>query len=455
MSRDKKVNPLWSDDQRKERRFRAGDEDQRSHFERDRDRVLYCSAFRRLGGVSQVVSADHIEPFHNRLTHTIKVAQLGRRLAQYLCDQQPDETGQVGLDPEVVEASCLIHDLGHPPFGHIGEEVLAERVISHGDPEGYEGNAQSFRIVTKLALRSPSRGGLDLTRAVLCASLKYPWGHAESKRKGTKKFGHFQCETDDFGWCRLDWMKDSRTIEAAIMDYADDIAYSVHDLEDFHRIRAVPWHLMQISRRRSKPETRAPELIDAALRAWYDKPVDARARLNKAAEYIFGNIKEHAPIYNEPYEGTRDQRVSLRNWTSDLIRRFVRDLRPKISVRNGTPVLVISSNADAEIRLLKQITRTFIIDETIIGAQQFGQRRVVHEVFDVIVDDIALHRSRGAPLKITPKKFHYLMEDSSDGLSNSRLAADCVSSLTERELIALHHRLTGQVGGSIVDPIVR
>ena len=124
-------------DPRTARRHNAGEEDQRHYFERDRDRVLYSSALRRLGGVSQVVSAEHIEPFHNRLTHTIKVAQLGRRLAQYLQHEQKEEATIVGLDPEAVEAACLIHDLGHPPFGHVGEEVLNEETIRGGDQEGF------------------------------------------------------------------------------------------------------------------------------------------------------------------------------------------------------------------------------------------------------------------------------------------------------------------------------
>ncbi|MEQ1713395.1 MAG: hypothetical protein ABL908_18630, partial [Hyphomicrobium sp.] len=288
------------------------------------------------------------------------------------------------------------------------------------------------------------------------ASLKYPWGHGVARAAGSKKFGVFQCETVDFDWARLAKLEKKPTVEAALMDYADDIAYSVHDLEDFHRIRAVPWHIIEIDRRRKKrPATKATELIDAALAAWFKAPPDAKKRLDDAAIFLIGSIKEHRPIYSEPYEGTRDQRVSIRNWTSDLIHRYVRTLRPRIKIVSGDPVLVVNPEAEAEIRLLKQITRTFVIDETVIGAQQHGQRKIAKEVFDCLFEDVARHRSIGKKLNVTPKRFHYLMEDSAGGVSNARLVADCISSLTERELIALHQRLTGQVGGSITDPIVR
>src|SRR5262245_59319850 len=177
--------------------------DQRDPFQLDRDRVLYSTAFRRLAGVTQVVSPSEGEVFHNRLTHTLKVAQIARRLAEMFLERDrkartklADEWG--GIEPEVVEAAALAHDLGHPPFGHVAEEELGHLVaaIVHSEKtskdskakatppteedlkkcEGYEGNAQSFRILTALSVRRPGATcGLDLTRATLHATLKYPW----------------------------------------------------------------------------------------------------------------------------------------------------------------------------------------------------------------------------------------------------------------------------------------
>jgi dGTPase len=156
--------PLWSENDRARRRHSAVREDQRDRFERDRDRILYSSAFRRLAGITQTVRAGEADVFHTRQQHTIKVAQVGRRLAQNCLKQQSELGEHLGVHPEVVEAACLAHDLGHPPFGHIGERVLHQLVVE-ADQNGFEGNAQTFRIVTKLAVRFAECPGLDLTRA--------------------------------------------------------------------------------------------------------------------------------------------------------------------------------------------------------------------------------------------------------------------------------------------------
>src|SRR5205809_376743 len=176
---------------RHDNRPNAGD-DYRSPSQRDRDRVLYSSSFRRLAEVTQVVAANSGYVFHNRLTHSLQVAQVGRRLAEKLNKIQP-ETKEF-IDPDVVEAACLAHDLGHPPFGHIAEHALNELADEIG---GFEGNAQSFRIVTRLASRSPNHAGLDLTAATLAAVLKYPWQRGGNPQK-TNKWGAYDSETRDF-----------------------------------------------------------------------------------------------------------------------------------------------------------------------------------------------------------------------------------------------------------------
>ncbi len=208
--------------------------DQRLEPQRDRDRVLYSSAFRRLAGVTQVVAADEGDFYHNRLTHTIKVAQVARRVAEHLVN-----TAHAGafIDPDVCEAAALAHDLGHPPFGHVGEMTLDECVVGQGLADGFEGNAQSFRIVTRLALRRPDFPGLNLTRATLAAILKYPWLRQErgSDQKRHAKYGAYSTEADVLAWARELAPSGSlqRGVEAEIMDWADDVTYAVHDIEDF------------------------------------------------------------------------------------------------------------------------------------------------------------------------------------------------------------------------------
>ena len=145
------------------------DDDQRTSFQRDRDRILYSSAFRRLEGVTQVASVSEGYIFHNRLTHSLKVSQIARRLAEHLLDEGADEEV---LSPDVAEAAALAHDLGHPPFGHVGETELHDLLDSQGHSEGFEGNPQSFRVVTRLAVRFKEWDGLNLTRATLAAVIK-------------------------------------------------------------------------------------------------------------------------------------------------------------------------------------------------------------------------------------------------------------------------------------------
>ena len=261
-------------------------DDQRHPFERDRDRLLYSSAFRRLSGITQIVRAGEADVFHTREQHTIKVAQVGRRLAQHCRAQDPQICDAVGLHPEVVEAACLAHDLGHPPFGHVGEDVLHQMVEKH-DADGFEGNAQSFRIITKLAVRFDIPG-LDLTRATLAACLKYPWLRNPDDPGRTKKWGAYGLDEDDFHFAR-EGLDEHLTAEAELMDWADDIAYSVHDLEDFHRCGALPWpNILE--------GDRSEMCVQMSHSAWYGAPLDAAGRLRDALrrldQFLMGAFRD-------------------------------------------------------------------------------------------------------------------------------------------------------------------
>src|SRR5258706_1848411 len=146
----------------------------------DRDRIVSSPFFARLGGVTQVISPGGSGLLvHNRLTHSLKVAQVARAVAERLTTDDrfaSPLTALGGCDPDVVEAAALAHDLGHPPFGHLGEEVLDRLARQRLQlPDRFEGNAQSYRIVTSTEIRGTSTIGLDLTAAVRAAMLKYPW----------------------------------------------------------------------------------------------------------------------------------------------------------------------------------------------------------------------------------------------------------------------------------------
>ena len=201
--------------------------------------------------MTQVVSADRGYVFHNRLTHSLKVAQLARRISEKLRGTHKNEADALHApDPDIAEAAALAHDLGHPPFGHIAENELDRLARNAGLEDGFEGNAQSFRIVSKLAVgdavtadsdKTPVIRGLNLTRATLNAILKYPWGHGDNPDK-KNKWGVYDTERNLYNWVRqINSLHSFAKIpEAAIMDWADDITYAVHDLVDFYCAGQIP-----------------------------------------------------------------------------------------------------------------------------------------------------------------------------------------------------------------------
>lgn len=428
----------WTLAERQTRRHKNNTGDQRSEFERDRDRLLYSSAFHRLAGITQIVRAGEADVFHTRQQHTIKVAQVGRRLGQKLAKEQPAAAAHRGLDPEVVEAACIAHDLGHPPFGHIGEHTLDTLVKKHDD-DGFEGNAQSFRIVTRLAVRFPDAPGIDMTRATLAACLKYPWFRSRTG-KAAVKWSAYKSEEEDFRFARQFHEHESKTLEAELMDWADDVAYSVHDLEDFHRCNALPWQRVFADRTR---------IIDHALGA-DGGDAAKRKRLEAAYDRLKGFLEgTYTELLSEPYEGSREQREQLRRMTSTLIGKYIAAIKINEDPASETAVTFDQASVD-EVQVLKQITRDYIIGSPILAAQQFGQQRIVEELYDALTNS---HQgSEGYPAFL-PVRLRYLRPIART--SPARFVADCIASLSEAEAVGLHARLTGTSTGSVLDPIVR
>ncbi len=426
---------------RDSRRHNAAKDDQRNNFQRDRDRILYSSAFKRLAGVTQIVRAGEADVFHTRLTHSLKVAQLGRRIAQLRQAQQSSLCAELGVDEEVVEAACLAHDLGHPPFGHAGEHVLNELVEKYGDPDGFEGNAQTFRIITKLSVRFSHCEGLDLTRATLAACLKYPWIRKRSDPSRRKKWSVYRSEKDDFKFAWSGQKHQVKTAEAELMDWADDIAYSVHDLEDFHRCGAIPWH--QIF-----SDEGQEQLIKRAKSAWWQPKPDTEGQLRKSLRSIISLFELAIPGLLVPYVGTRDQRIQIRVLTSQLIGKYLKDITLRRPTKANPKSVEISETAKTEIQLLKQITRDYIFSNPALIAQQKGQSKIIRELFQEIYEEV-----KGKKKSLLPQRFRHLLDDNT--VSSARITADCISSLTEAEAVALHARLNGYSGGSVLDPIVR
>jgi dGTPase len=290
----------------------------RTEFQRDRARVLHSSALRRLAAKTQIVRAGSGDFPRTRLTHSLECAQIGRELGALL-----------GCDPDLVDAACLAHDIGHPPFGHNGETALARLADPGGELAcgGFEGNAQSLRILTRLEPKVPGTG-LNLTRATLDAALKYPWvagfsvqPHSSAQASVSlqppdslqppKKYGAYECDLPVFEWIRAGAPAGRRCLEAQVMDWADDVAYSVHDVEDGLHAGLVSLNALRDSAERV--------LISQLARDAYCKPEWAVPVAE--LEEVFTDFLA-LPFWDFSFDGGYAALVAAKTLTSELVGRF-------------------------------------------------------------------------------------------------------------------------------------
>jgi dGTPase len=426
--------------------------DQRGPFERDRDRILYCTAFRRLAGVTQVVGVAEGHRFHNRLTHTLKVAQIARRLTEHLCKQQPELCQALSIHPEVVEAVALAHDIGHPPFGHVGEEELCRMVDDLWEgPErsGFEGNAQSFRIINKLSLRHTAHLGLNLTRATLGALLKYPWFRSQDETSWKhKKWSAYETEAEELTFARKYYDGEQKSAEAEIMDWADDIAYAVYDLEDFWRVGIIPLGTI------IRSDKNLEKFLKGTTPLWWDGEGAPTQQDFEQWEERMQQLLEHVPLeMHEPYTATHAQRAATRNWASKMVGRYVR-LEAPITLHEPTtedPRFVrIEPRAQQEITFLKALTRHYVFEDPALAAQQRGHRLVVRHLFTELFEIVSSGET-GA----IPSRWRDDLKTAHDHNDKVRLVADMVAGMTEQEAMDMYRRLYGIDAGSVLDPIIQ
>ena len=409
--------------------------DSRSRFERDRDRVLYSDAFRRLGFVTQVISPYEHIAVHTRLTHVLKVAQIGRRLAERLLRERPIQVLQGGgLCADVVEAAALAHDLGHPPFGHVVEEKLnklATRALSDSASpgDGFEGNAQSFRLVTQLEVRgSNSAAALDLTRATLNALLKYPWLYGENPKK-SEKWGAYGSEKSAFDFARDCLAKDQawsqkQTLEAQIMDWADDITYAVHDLEDFYRARKIPLQVLRDTKGSKEEIERVLDRMFSRLKIKESEHDDYKS----IAFGLFGLL----PVL-EAYSGSQTQRRYL----TDFVNRKLTDFVMKTEVSEDGS-LQRDQRLDREVTILKQLTWFYVIEDPALAEQQHGQCKIVEDLFEIYSNEIESNKHR-----ILPPAFRDQVSDLKTKQDKVRFVVDLIAGMGEQEIYNRHQVLTG------------
>lgn len=391
----------------------------RTSFERDRARVVHSSGLRRLGAKTQVMGPGTDDFARTRLTHSLEVAQVGRQLGAAL-----------GCDPDVVDTACLAHDLGHPPFGHNGERALAEIA---GHVGGFEGNAQTLRMLTRLepkVVRPDGRCvGLNLTRASLDASTKYPWLPGEGpSRDGvpTRKFGVYTDDLEVFAWLREGAPPGRRRcIEAQVMDLSDDISYSVHDVED-----ALVSGRVDL---RGLAEPGERDRLLAQIRDWYDPPV-TDDHLREAMEVL-----PRLPSWVSRYDGTRAGLAALKDMTSQLIGRFCLAAEHATRAQHGGGRLtryiadvVLPAATLAEISVLKGVAALYVMGPREDEPVYQYQREIVTDLVAVLTDT--------APDSLE-EHFAADWRDAADDGARFRVVLDQVASLTDLSALAWHTRL--------------
>jgi dGTPase len=394
---------------------------ERTPFERDRARLVHAASSRRLAAKTQVVGPESDDFVRNRLTHSLEVAQIARDLARAL-----------GCEPDLVETAALAHDLGHPPFGHNGERVLAEAA---GDCGGFEGNAQTLRLLTRLEAKTfgpdDRSAGLNLTRATLDACTKYPWPlaeasvptgvHADGSPRVVRKFGVYDDDRPVFDWLRTGAPGRRQCFEAQVMDLADDIAYSVHDVEDGIVAGRIDLTRLDVA------------AVRAAVRDWYlpdtDEDVldDSLARLRTIGSWP-----------TTPYDGSRRALASLKNLTSDVIGRFAADARTATFAAYPGPRLrydadlVVPEESRVEMAMLKGIAAHYVMQADDRVRAMAGQRELLAELVDVLAETAPDHLDR---------VFAGDWADAADDAGRLRVVIDQVASLTDASAVAWHVRL--------------
>jgi dGTPase len=422
--------------------------DPRTNAERDRDRVLYSAQFARLAEITQVISPEHGYVFHNRLTHSLKVAQLSRRIAQRILEQNEPKRKVLHDLPDVVEAAALAHDLGHPPFGHAAEVELNKLVQDAGLQDGFDGNAQSFRIITRLAASDAltvknsgtedeyedSVRGLNWTRQCLDSVLKYPWAFGENSGH-RDKWGFYETEREIIDWVRRDRPKLRRSLGAEIIDWADDITYAIHDLLDFFRAGKIPIDRLKKDRTEF---LRFFNGIFARKHEWQPNRTEYDAALS--------NVIADFPFYPEHrFTDSNDDHMRLHLFASSLIRPFVGAITYTPDVEPPASLVQVDPLARRQVDLLKQFTWHYIILNRDLALPQAGQRKAIRTVFRKLLLAVRKRDLHLFPDAIQNSFRMSQMEESFFGLTGTeaRLVADYIAGMTEKELMRVFRTMEG------------
>ena len=382
----------------------------RTEFARDRARIIHSFALRRLAAKTQVAVPWLADFPRTRLSHSLECAQVGRELGRAL-----------GADPDLMEGACLAHDIGHPPFGHNGEDAL--NAVS-GDCGGFEGNAQSFRLLVRLEAKTVDdygrSVGLNLTRASLDAATKYPWPREVNNRK----FGVYDDDQEIFNWVRIGAPRRVQAMEAQIMDWSDDVAYSVHDLED----ALVTGHV--------KLETLSDDVADlyAVAQGTYMSDMTGGEAQDALA------LLQALSCWPKNYDGSHRHLARLKDLASQLVGRFAlaaesatRDQYGDGPLTRYNANLVVPRAQRIEVAILKSIATYYVINAASSQERYADQQIVIKELVEMVLAQ--------APASLDS----FFLDDwnrATNYAEKLRVVVDQVASLTDPGAYALHAKLT-------------
>ena len=381
----------------------------RTEFARDRARIIHSFALRRLAAKTQVAVPWATDFPRTRLSHSLECAQVGRELGAAL-----------GADPDLMEGACLAHDIGHPPFGHNGEDALNEVALACG---GFEGNAQSFRLLVRLEAKTVDADGislgLNLTRASLDAATKYPWPRATNARK----FGVYDDDLDIFNWVREGAPVGSQSFEAQIMDWSDDVAYSVHDLED-----ALVTGQVKLN-----------DLTNDFPDIYKDAQLDNLADITIDEARIALKNLQQLSCWPKEYDGSHRALAGLKDLASQLVGRFARVAEEATRAQYGqgdltryNANLVVPRAQRVEVALLKSLAGFYIINSATSAKRYDNEQVLIHELVAAVLKD--------APNTLES----FFLQDwkrATTDAARLRVVIDQVASLTDPGAIALSARL--------------
>ena len=437
----------------------------RSAFRRDYARLLHSPAFRRLQGKTQLFPSVEHDFFRNRLTHSLEVAQVAKSIALRL-NHYDRYFQEHPIDTDLVETAALAHDLGHPPFGHNGERALDDCMKDRG---GFEGNAQSLRILAKLSKKEPQASpevGLNLTHRTLAAIVKYD-DPIPIRRKINAPIvkGYYDSEKDLVEKIKRSVLGEEKdidnsvfkTIECQIMDLADDIAYSTYDLEDALKTGFVSPMKMILSTLKhrvyesilNKLKIDHATLIKHVMDVWSEPAFDPKSLM-----LDIDNVDVHegrhlallaAAIYDKT-QGIIEDGTARTKLTSHLIDECVEGV--DVLVNEDTPALSkveLKRDLLMRVKVLKRVTYGLVIESPRLKTVEYRGYQIVRDVFD------ALSGEGGD--RLLPDDYRERVVDAPDELARCRAICDFIAGMTDRYAIEFYGRLRSESAQTIFKPL--